>query len=143
EGLTMAGTTVATASARSGGFSLLELMIAVTVVGIVTAAAVATYGNSMVKTRRGAAQGCLMEAAQFMERAYTLQMTYADTDFPDLACTIELEDFYTFDFNGVPDDDSYVVRASPRGPQLEDTRCGVLTIDQAGAKSANNIDACW
>ena len=38
------------------GFSLLELMIAVTVLGIVTAAAVATYGNSMVKTRRGTAK---------------------------------------------------------------------------------------
>ena len=37
----------------SRGFSLLELMIAVTVLGIVTAAAVATYGNSMIKTRRG------------------------------------------------------------------------------------------
>ncbi len=139
----MTRTKHATAKANARGFSLLELMIAVTILGIVTAAAAATYGNSMVKTRRGAAQGCLMEAAQFMERAYTLQMTYAGTDFPDLACTIELEDFYTFDFDGVPDGDSYVVRASPRGPQLDDTQCGVLTIDQAGAKTAGNVDACW
>ena len=139
----MARTEHATTRSNANGFSLLELVIAVTILGIVTAAAVATYSNSMVKTRLGAAQGCLMEAAQFMERAYTLQMTYAGTDFPDLACTIELEDFYTFDFDGIPDADSYVVRASPRGPQLDDTQCGVLAIDQAGVKSADNVDACW
>lgn len=127
----------------SRGFSLLELMIAVTVLGIVTAAAVATYGNSMIKTRRGTAEACLMEAAQFMERNYTLNMTYAVADFPELACADELEDFYDFDFVGVPDGTTYVVAATPEGDQAKDTQCGTLSIDQAGAKNANNIDACW
>src|SRR5690606_14220423 len=142
-GLTMAGTTVATARARSGGFSLLELMIAVTVVGIVTAAAVATYGNSMVKTRRGAAEACLMEATQFMERSYTLSMTYVVADYPDLACASELADFYAFDFNGAPSATTYVVQATPIGSQLDDTRCGTLSINQSGVKTANDVDACW
>lgn len=126
----------------SRGFSLLELMIAVTVLGIVTAAAVATYGNSMIKTRRGTAEACLMEAAQFMERNYTLNMTY-DVDFPELACADELDGFYEFDFIGVPDATTYVVAATPEGDQAKDTQCGTLSIDQAGAKDANNIDACW
>lgn len=127
----------------SGGFSLLELMIAVAVVGIVTAAAVASYGNSMVKTRRGAAQGCLMEAAQFMERNYTLQMTYVVDDFPELACASDLADFYDFAFEGVPDGDSYEVEATPIGSQLDDNICGTMSIDQAGTKTATDVEACW
>ena len=125
------------------GFSLLELMIAVTVLGIVTAAAVATYGNSMVKTRRGTAKACLMEAAQFMERNYTLNMTYVVVDFPELACADELEDFYDFDFVGAPDATTYVVAATPEGSQLDDTLCGTLSLDQAGAKTADDVEACW
>src|SRR5690606_9141043 len=138
----MARTEHATTRSNANGFSLLELMIAVTILGIVTAAAVATYGNSMIKTRRGTAQACLMEAAQFMERNYTLNMTY-DVDFPELACAGELDGFYEFDFIGVPDGTTYVVAATPEGDQANDTRCGTLSLDQAGAKNANNIDACW
>ena len=127
----------------SAGFSLLELMIAVAILGIVVVAAVATYGSSMVKARRGSAQACLMEAAQSMERSYTLNMTYVVPDFPDLACADELADFYTFDFSGAPDADSYVVQATPIGSQVEDTLCGTLSLDQAGTKNANDVTACW
>ncbi|MDQ2703143.1 MAG: prepilin-type N-terminal cleavage/methylation domain-containing protein [Pseudomonadota bacterium] len=128
--------------ARSGGFSLLELMIAITIVGIVTAAAIATYGDSMVKTRRGTAQACLMEAAQFMERNYTLNMTYA-VAYPNLACVQDLADFYDFAFEGVPDGDSYEVEATPTGSQLDDNICGTMSIDQAGTKTATDVEACW
>ncbi len=125
------------------GFSLLELMTAVTVLGIVTAAAVASYGSSMVKTRRGSAEACLMEAAQFMERHYVLNMTYVDADYPDLACVNDLADFYNFGFNGVPDADSFTVQATPIDSQLDDTLCGTLSINQVGTKGANDVQACW
>lgn len=131
------------AKAGSGGFSLLELMIAVAILGIITVFAVTTYGSSMIKARRGSAEACLMEAAQFMERNYTLNMTYDVDDYPELACIDELADHYTFDFNGTPDADSYVVQATPIDSQLDDTLCGVLSIDQAGTKTANNVVECW
>ena len=129
--------------AGSGGFSLIELMIAITILGIITVAAVTTYGSSTLKARRGSAEACLMEAAQFMERNYTLNMTYDVPDYPELACVDELADHYTFAFDGVPDADSYEVQATPIASQLDDTRCGVLSIDQAGTKSANDVLECW
>jgi type IV pilus assembly protein PilE len=129
---------------RAAGFSLLELMIAVAILGIITVAAVASYNSSMVKARRGSAEACLMEAAQFMERNFTVNMTYEVDDFPELACAFELEDFYDFDFDGAPDADSYTVQATPIGAQADaDTKCGALSLNQAGAKVANDVSACW
>jgi len=134
--------------APTPGFSLIELLTVIAVLALLTVAAVASYGSSMVKTRRGAAEGCLLESAQVMERAYTINMTYAGVDFPDLACASELADHYTFGFSGTPDGTSYTVRAVPIDAQLSsDTRCGTLTLDQAGTKtesgSADNIAECW
>lgn len=129
--------------AGSGGFSLLELMIVIAVLGILTVMAVSSYGSSTMKTRRGTAEGCLMEAAQTMERYYTINMTYAIPDFPDMACALDLSDYYTFGFDGVPDGVSYKVQAVPKGPQAKDTQCGTLSLTHTGEKGATEPVACW
>jgi len=132
-------------NARLGGFTLIELMIVIAVLAIVTVAAVAGYGSSTMKARRGTAEGCLMEAAQFMERHYTINMTYAGAN-PNLACTADLADYYNFGFDGAPDATSYKLRAIPIGSQASDTRCGTLTLDNAGSKTASGtagVEGCW
>ena len=129
------------------GFTLIELLIGLVVLAIVMSLAVAGYGSAMQKTRRGAAQGCLMEAAQVMERAYTTNMTYALAKYPDIGCTTDLADFYTFDFVGTPDADGFVVQAVPTGSQVDDTLCATMSFDQAGVKTeggtATDVDECW
>ena len=61
------------------GFTLIEVMIVVAVIGILAAIAYPSYQESVTKTRRSAAQGCLVEMAQFMERFYTTNMRYDQT----------------------------------------------------------------
>lgn len=48
-------------SRYSSGFSLMELMIAVVIVGILSAIALANYQSSVIKSRRSAAAACLQE----------------------------------------------------------------------------------
>lgn len=145
----MAASNSLTAGKRtaSSGFTLIELMIVIVVLSIITVAAVTSYRSSAVKARRGSAEACLLEAAQFMERHYTLNLTYAGAGFPALACATELDEHYTLAFNGVPDGDSYTVQATPIGGQLsDDTRCGTLTLDQIGVKGENgtaSVEDCW
>ena len=70
---------LAAARTRHTGFTLIEVMIVVAVIGILAAIAYPSYQESVTKTRRSAAQGCLVEMAQFMERFYTTNMRYDQT----------------------------------------------------------------
>jgi type IV pilus assembly protein PilE len=124
----------------AAGFSLLELMIAITIVGILMAVAVASYDFAMVKTRRGAAKACLASGAQFMERYYTLHFTYEDATLP--TCSDDVTEYYAVGFDGTPDADSFAIQAVPNAEQ-DDSTCGTLSIDNTGTKGANDVEACW
>src|SRR5689334_7187734 len=93
---------------KQDGFTLLELMIVVGIVAALAAMALAGYGFATKKTRRAAAQGCLTEAAQQMERFYTTNMTYAGAGLP--ACSADVTQYYTLSFNGANTASAYTLR---------------------------------
>src|SRR5690554_7773304 len=59
------------------GFTLLELMIVVAVVGILAAIAYPSYMDSVRKSNRADAKAALNDAAQQMQRCYTLNSSYS------------------------------------------------------------------
>ena len=61
---------------RQQAFTLIELMIAVAIVGVLAAVAYPTYQNSVQKSRRADAQAALVELAGFMEQKFTEYNTY-------------------------------------------------------------------
>lgn len=130
------------------GFSLLELMIVVAIIGIITAIAVPSYENSVVKTNRKAVTACMLEVSQFMERFYTTNLRYDQNlagtavAMPQLSCRNELADSYTLAFQATPTSSAYSVQATPLGRQLaKDTSCLTLRIDQAGTKSVTGTSS--
>lgn len=122
------------------GFTLIELLIAMAIVAILATIAVASYDFAMVKTRRAAAKGCLMEGAQFMERYYTLHFSYADAELP--ACSADVTDFYAVGFTDDPTVDAFTIQAVPNERQ-DDAACGTLSVDDTGVKGADDVAACW
>lgn len=134
------------------GFTLMEMMVTVAIIGIIAAIAFPSYNSHLITTRRTAATACLTEMAQFMERLYTSSMNYskdmddADTVLPNSNCRNDLADFYTLSLDA--DVQTFTISATP-ATQYPDEKCGILTIDQAGGRTANGsgeveiVRACW
>ncbi|RPE64958.1 type IV pilus assembly protein PilE [Tibeticola sediminis] len=132
---------------RVDGFTLIELMVVVAIVGILAAIVYPSYQNHVLRTHRAAAAACLGEMAQQMERYYTTTLKYTGATLPNPTCRNDLASRYTFAFDtGQPTDTTFKIKATPSGAQAADTKCGTLSLDQAGTKTVSGTDSvanCW
>jgi type IV pilus assembly protein PilE len=131
---------------RTRGFTLIEMMIVVALIGIISAVAYPSYQGQMQRSRRASATACLSEMSNAMERAYTTTMQYPST-LPTLSCTADNSAYYTISLvTASSSTTTYVVQAVPTGPQVKDTKCNTLTLDNRGIKTASGTDTvanCW
>ena len=127
------------------GFTIVEVLAVVAIIGILAAIAVPRYNQYVTRTWRSRAAACLTELSQALERRYTVDMSF-DGDLPELRCVDEVSDRYDFDLD-VPEDDEFLLEAIPNGVQAtRDARCGTLTLDhigQRGAGTEGDEPECW
>lgn len=133
------------------GFTLIEIMIVVALIGILASIALTSYQSNARKTRRYAAQSCLMEQAQYMERYYTSTnnpMTYTGAVLPSANCRTNLASYYTFSLPAAANSSqAFSVQAAAIGAQTGDTDCRTLALNQAALQSSSSATGpstgCW
>jgi type IV pilus assembly protein PilE len=135
---------------QASGFTLIELMITVAIVGILAAIAFPAYQNQVEQTRRTTAKSDLLELSQWMERRYSNGFDYRNTSVnpavnPTLPFTQSPQEgstvFYAISFTVDVTRDTFTLQAVPGGGQAGDA-CGTLTLDEQGNKGAAQPN-CW
>jgi len=142
--------------AAARGFNLIDLMVAVAVVAILAAIAVPSYSIYIVRAHRAAAKAVLLQVSQSMERSYTANGSYTDSNgnfpLPILAGTAACVAVSPMDSNtttycvsGVNTaTGGFLLTATPCGDGIgcpagsnagfTDPQCDQLTIDNTGTK---------
>lgn len=138
---------------QTRGFSLIELMIVVAILGIVAMVAFPSYQSYVLKGKRAEARIALLAAVQLQERFFTTNNTYttnlAAAGIPSYSGTNSNSAAYTISVvaGGAGIATSFTAKATPALP-FSDPACNILTLNQAGTKgmeSATETDPakCW
>ncbi|WP_266169531.1 type IV pilin protein [Dyella subtropica] len=133
----------------NAGFSLIEVMIVVAIIAILARIAYPAYTNYLARTNRAAAEGCLSQVSNYMERYYTTNLSYSAATLPALDCKSAAQTGanYSYSFPSPATSTAYSVQAAPINAQLtRDTLCGTLTLDQTGKRTysgTGTVAQCW
>ena len=124
---------VAVSARRVRGFSLLELMTVLVIVGVLAAIAWPSYQNYVIRGNRSAAQSFMMTVASRQEQYLLSNRSYAgSTAALSLTPPPETNGRYTFNVTNPGGATTYLVTATAIGNQVSD---GNLTLSSDGTKT--------
>lgn len=125
------------------GFTLIEVVVVVAIIGVLAMIAYPTYVDQVYKTRRSDAKVALLNVAQQFERCYTEASNYTAGVCPSGFPLNSNEGYYSITLAaGSLTGSSYTLVATAQGVQQGDAECAVFNLDHLGNKSATQ-GYCW
>lgn len=148
---------------KRSGFTLIEVMIVVAIVGVLAAIAFPSYTRYVLRSYRAEARNMLLETTQWLEKNYTVSQSYAlAADGVTAINTASLTTAglnvvpkgssgssvrYTLSFSVAPTAAAYTLLATRAGAQTADTACGDLTLNNLQVRGRTgtgaSIEECW
>lgn len=140
---------------KRGGFSLIELTVAVTILGVLLAISIPYAIDYIRESKRADGVSVLVEAAQFMERNYSNSGRY-DQDANGVALALPTglsaaprggeTAYYNLSFvAGSLSASTFTLQAVPVNSMAGDV-CGTLALTHTGVRSVSGtkpLDLCW
>jgi type IV pilus assembly protein PilE len=128
------------------GFTLVELMVTILVIGILAGISIPSYRAYMVRAKRSEAKQALLARASDLERCFTRNNTYVNA--AATPCGVVLP--YVgpnYDIQaGTLTQASFVLKAVPSGQQAKDTQCATFSLDDKGSQGISGtgkVPDCW
>lgn len=127
------------------GFSLIELVVAIAIVGIIAAIAIPSYQGSMRKAIRSDAKAALMDVAARQERFFTENNSYTVT-LSNLGYTGSNSPEGYYSLTAVAGPTGSITTSFTASASLiasgNDSSCSLFRLSSNGAKSATS-SSCW
>lgn len=132
------------------GFTLVELVTCVAIAALLATVALPSWRGIVMRSQRADAVAALYALASAQERYRMLHGRYADAAAPappvGLGLGLSARGWYELSIDSA-DATGFVAtaRALAGSPQAADTRCRILSIDQAGLRGSTPAAAaeCW
>lgn len=155
-------------STRQQGYTLIEILIVVAILGMLAAIAIPSYQNSVLASNRSVAQAALLDLANRQEQFYLDNRTYttdmANLGYPagmvfsnggnsatalnsnhSLVVSTSRERLYFVQI-AAANANVFAIAAVPQLSQADDTECGTLSLTSTGVKAESgtaSVSDCW
>lgn len=140
--------TSVTAPVHRQGFTLMELMITVAIIGILAAIAYPSYTEYVRRGQRAEARTVLLEATQFMQRFYASNDRYDTATLPAALQRSPANgtQLYAIGIAAGATRTAYTLQAVPQNSMSAD-KCGTFTITSVGQRGVTggtaSVADCW
>jgi type IV pilus assembly protein PilE len=135
------------------GFTLIELMVTIAIIGILAAVAIPAYTSYIQRANRSDARTVLLEAAAFLQRCFSQNNDYRCAPASPAAMAAPYDQSpaapaavkyaITVTAGGGVGSTTYTLTATPTGTMTGD-QCGALTVTHAGVRgAAGSLADCW